>query len=81
MSKKDSITKDIHKIKKQYCKEKYMEYSTYEEIKEKIDELYEMYEKENKKTNRDYIIRQNRLYVEYSVEFLELIKSLAIGVL
>lgn len=58
-----------------------MEYSTYEEIKEKIDELYEMYEKENKKTNRDYIIRQNRLYVEYSVEFLELIKSLAIGVL
>lgn len=81
MSKKDSITKDIHKIKKQYRKEKYIEYSTYEVIKEKIDELYEMYEKEGKKTNRDYIIRQNRLYGEYQLEVSKPIESLGIGII
>lgn len=81
MSKKDSITKDIHKIKKQYRKEKYMEYSTYEVIKEKIDELYEMYEKEGKKSNRDYIIRQNRLYGKFKLKCLESIESLGIGII
>lgn len=74
---RDGITKDVHNIKKDYTKEKYMEYLTYEGIREKIDKLYEKYEEENTKTNRDYIIRQNRLNKDY----LNGIKSLVIGFL
>ncbi len=54
-----------------------MEYATYEGLKKEIYELYKEYEEKNKKTNRDYIIRQNRL----SKDYLNGIKSLVISFL
>ena len=77
---RDSITKDVHKIKKAYTKEKYMEYATCEGLKKEIEELYEKYEEKNMKTNRDYIIRQNRLSKEYSIGIKNIVISFIVGI-
>ncbi len=77
---KDSITKDVHKIKKTYTKEKYMEYATYKELKKEIEELYKEYEEKNTKTNRDYIIRQNRLSEDYLLGIKNLAVAFGVGI-
>lgn len=77
---KDSITKDVYKIKKCYIKQKYMEYATYEGLKKELDKLYKEYEEKNTKTNRDYIIRQNRLSKDYSSGIKNIAISFIVGI-
>lgn len=77
---KDSITKDVHKIKNDYTKAKYMEYATCEGLKKEIEELYKKYEEKDMKTNRDYIIRQNRLSKDYSSGIKNIITSFIVGI-
>lgn len=77
---KDGITKDVYKIKKTYTKEKYMEYATCEGLKKEIEELYKKYEETNMKTNRDYIIRQNRLSKDYYSGIKNIIISFIVGI-
>ena len=77
---KYSITKDVYKIKKCYIKQKYMEYATYEGLKKELDKLYKEYEEKNTKTNRDYIIRQNRLSKDYSSGIKNIAISFIVGI-
>ena len=77
---KDSITKDVYKIKKCYIKQKYMEYATYEGLKKELDKLYKEYEEKNTKTNRDYIIRQNRLSRDYFNGIKNIVTAFVIGI-